>query len=69
MKKNNEYKKKYMAFRISLVEQMLKDEIPIQVMASIFNTNEQNIYSDLRVITTIKDQERRKSGRFQQISR
>ena len=48
---------------------MLKDEIPIQVMASIFNTNEQNIYSDLRVITTIKDQERRKSGRFQQISR
>tara|TARA_R110000824_G_scaffold132465_1_gene294991 strand:- start:7705 stop:7899 length:195 start_codon:yes stop_codon:yes gene_type:complete len=60
MKQRIKYKNKYMAFRISLVEQMLKDNLPVKVMASIFNTTEQNIYYDLRTIANSKYEDRRK---------
>tara|TARA_R110000824_G_scaffold54878_1_gene151378 strand:+ start:673 stop:867 length:195 start_codon:yes stop_codon:yes gene_type:complete len=64
MKKSKMYKNKYMEFRIFLVEEMLKDEIPVKVMASVFNMNEQNIYNDLRALSTKKDKERRNNGGF-----
>tara|TARA_R110000765_G_scaffold291294_1_gene387053 strand:+ start:1182 stop:1376 length:195 start_codon:yes stop_codon:yes gene_type:complete len=60
MKQRIKYKNKYMAFRISLVEQMLKDNLPVKVMASIFNTTEQNIYYDFRRIANSKYEDRRK---------